>query len=258
MSTLSATNRSRQQVLGYPVDIVDEDRALSIVESAWEAGKALHIVTLNAEMVVAAQQDSDLDRIVRHAHLIIPDGAGVVWAVRMAGTQIGRLPGIELAAATLERAARHGKKVALLGGRPEVVEKLLFVLPERYPGLNIVASRNGYFKPDEVETVVDDIAQHQPDLLLVALGVPKQEQFIDRFGPQFPNTVMIGVGGSFDVWAGEVKRAPEFMRKLDLEWLYRLIREPWRWRRMGSSLPNFGMQVLKDRIRRSSTRSKNR
>ncbi|HEY9789041.1 MAG TPA: WecB/TagA/CpsF family glycosyltransferase [Candidatus Obscuribacterales bacterium] len=249
MSTLSATNRSRQKVLGYPVDVVDEERALAVVEAAWENHKPLHIVTLNAEMVVAAQQDGELDRIIRRAHLIIPDGAGVVWAVRLSGQQIQRLPGIELAAAALGRAAAENRKVALIGGRQEVLEKLIYCLGERFPGINIVAWHNGYFQSDEAEEIVDEIAHTEPDLLLIALGVPKQEYFIDKWAHRFPSSVMIGVGGSFDVWAGEVKRAPKVMRDLHLEWLYRLVVEPWRWRRIGSALPNFGFQVLHDRLK---------
>jgi N-acetylglucosaminyldiphosphoundecaprenol N-acetyl-beta-D-mannosaminyltransferase len=249
MFTLSATNRSRQKVLGYPVDVVDEARALSVIEQAWSAQRRLHIVTLNAEMVVAAQQDGELDRIIREAHLIIPDGAGVVWAVRLSGQQINRLPGVELSLAALNRAAQLGRKVALIGARQEVLEKLLYELPTQMPGLQIVASHNGFFTEEDAEAVAEQIADHKPDLVLVALGVPKQEFFIDRFAHAFPQAVMVGVGGSFDVWAGEVKRAPKVMRDLHLEWLYRLAVEPWRWRRMGSSLPNFGFQVLKDRWR---------
>jgi N-acetylglucosaminyldiphosphoundecaprenol N-acetyl-beta-D-mannosaminyltransferase len=230
---------------------VDEARALAVIESAWDAGKGLYVVTLNAEMVVQAQQDAELDRIIRHAHLIIPDGAGVVWAVRLSGQQINRLPGIELAAAALQRAAELRKKVVLLGSRREVLERLCYDLPNRFTGLNIVASHDGYFAPDEAEAIVDQIAQHDPDLVLVALGVPKQEYFIDRWAHAFPHAVLIGVGGSFDVWAGEVKRAPKFMRDMHLEWLYRLIVEPWRWKRIGSALPTFGFRVLQDKLKSS-------
>lgn len=255
MSTLSATNRARQQVLGYPVDVVDEGLALEVIEDTWRAGKSLHIVTLNAEMVVAAQQNSDLDRIVRHAHLIVPDGAGVVWAVRLSGGKVNRLPGIELAAAALSRAALRKKRVALLGGKPEVLEKLKRELPEKYPGLDIVATHHGYFGQDDEEEIVDGLLEASPDLVLVALGVPKQEFFIDRWNSVLSKSVLVGVGGSFDVWAGTVKRAPLFMRRLHMEWLYRLICEPWRWRRMGSSLPSFGLQVLRHSMRTSSHRN---
>ena len=257
MSTLSATNRSRQKVLGYPVDVVDQARALEVIESAWDASKTLHIVTLNAEMVVAAQQDAELDRIIRHAHLIVPDGSGVVWAVRLTGEHIDRLPGIELAAAALGLAADRRRKVALIGGRQEVLDRLLYELPLCYAGLNIVGSYHGYFATDEAEAVADEIAHHEPELVLIALGVPKQEYFIDRFQHLFPKAVIIGVGGSFDIWAGTVKRAPESMRRMHLEWLYRLTTEPWRWKRIAAALPNFGCQVLYDRLKGSGkTKSK--
>lgn len=254
MSTLSATNRSRQQVLGYPVDVVDEGLALEVIEDAWRARKGLHIVTLNAEMVVSAQQNSDLDRIIRHAHLIVPDGAGVVWAVRLGGGHVNRLPGIELAQAALSRAALRKKRVALLGGKPEVLEKLKRELPERFPGLDIVATHHGYFGQDDEEHIVEALLEQSPDLVLVALGVPKQEFFIDRWNSVLQSSVLVGVGGSFDVWAGTVKRAPLFMRRMHLEWLYRLMMEPWRWRRMGSSLPSFGLQVLRHSMRQSTHR----
>lgn len=249
MSTLSATNRDRQKVLGYPVDVVDQPRALEVIESAWQRHRGLQIVTLNAEMVVAAQQDAELDRIIRHAHLIIPDGAGVVWAVKLNGQQISRVPGIELANAAIARAASTGRRVALLGGKPDVLQRLLDLLPEQFPGLNIVASHHGYFTLDEEEEVVDHLTSDEPELVLVALGVPKQEYFIDRWQSHFPRAVFIGVGGSFDVWTGQVKRAPVYMQKMNLEWLYRLISEPWRLKRMGASLPQFFFQVLQHSLR---------
>ncbi|MBY0360000.1 MAG: WecB/TagA/CpsF family glycosyltransferase [Candidatus Obscuribacterales bacterium] len=249
MSTLSATNRSRQKVLGYPVDVVDEEQAIAVVESAWNLRRGLQIVTLNAEMIVAAQQDAELDRIIRHAHLIVPDGAGVVWAVKLNGQPINRLPGIELSAALLGRAALNGRKVALLGGKPEVVENLQAVLLQKFPGLKIVAARHGYFSLDDEERIVDELAKYEPELILVALGVPKQEYFIDRWHSSFPSSVMVGVGGSFDVWTGQVKRAPAYMRQLNLEWLYRLVSEPWRYKRILSCLPNFFFQVLQDALK---------
>jgi N-acetylglucosaminyldiphosphoundecaprenol N-acetyl-beta-D-mannosaminyltransferase len=244
MSNLSAVNRTRHRVLGYPVDIVDETQALAIIADAWARGRGMHVVTLNAEMVVAAQHDAELDRIIRRAHLIVPDGAGVVFAVKLAGQSVCRLPGIELAAATLRAAAERGCRVALLGGKPETMEALLDVLPQRFAGLNIVHSRHGYFSLDEQDSVIEDLVQHEPQLLLVALGVPKQEYFIDKLSQCLPHTIKIGVGGSFDVWTGQVKRAPEIMRRFSLEWLYRLYKEPWRFNRMMTSLPKFFIQVL--------------
>src|SRR5271163_68933 len=125
MSALSATYRTRQKVLGYPVDLVDLKSALEVIETAWQAEKGLQVETLNAEMVIAAQKDHRLDRIIRHAHLIVPDGAGVVWAIRLAGHHVDRLPGIELANLALMSAAAKGVNVALVGGRQEVLDTLL-------------------------------------------------------------------------------------------------------------------------------------
>jgi N-acetylglucosaminyldiphosphoundecaprenol N-acetyl-beta-D-mannosaminyltransferase len=246
MSTLSATNRSRQKVLGYPVDAVDLNLALKVIESAWADDKALHVVTLNAEMVVAAQDDPVLDRIIRHAHLIIPDGAGIVWAVKLTGQNIQRLPGIELAEHALRRSAFLGVKVALIGSQRQVIEKLQIDLPKIYPGLNIVFAQHGFFSLNEEEAIVEKIALCEPQLVLVALGVPRQEYFIDKWHTAFPKAITIGVGGSFDVWAGSVKRAPKLMQNLHLEWLYRLISQPWRAKRIGVNLPKFFIRVVND------------
>lgn len=227
--------------------MVDEALALEIIESAWRDGKAMHIVTLNAEMVVAAQQNSELDRIIRHAHLIIADGAGIVWAMRLQGVYVDRLPGIELASVALARAACAGRPVALIGAEKSVLTRLKKCLPEQYPGLEIVAVQHGYFSSVEEERIVAELSSHKPELVLVALGMPKQEYFIDRWQrAAFPKAVMMGVGGSFDVWAGVSKRAPEKMQQLHLEWLYRLITEPWRWRRICCALPSFALKVILD------------
>jgi N-acetylglucosaminyldiphosphoundecaprenol N-acetyl-beta-D-mannosaminyltransferase len=245
---LSAISKSREKVLGYPVDIIDRDTALSIIESSWHAGKGLNVVTLNAEMVIAAQKDSELDRIIRHSSLIIADGAGVVWALKLYGHNVERLPGIELADATLELASKLGKKVSLIGGKKEVLEALLEVVKKRYPGITLGVCHHGYFAED-TEEILQEISQSEPDLVLVALGVPRQEFFIDQNrNSYFPKSILIGVGGSFDVWTGNVKRAPELMRKLNLEWLWRLMKEPWRANRMASALPNFAFQVILEKF----------
>lgn len=249
MSALTATYKNRQKVLGYPVDMVSEQSALEIISEAWKNGKSLHVVTINAEMVVTAQRDQQLDRIIRHAHLIVPDGSGVVFALKLIGQTVTKLPGIELAAAALREAAKTNRRIALLGGKPEVMEKLQKVLIEQYPGINIVASHDGYWSNDTEDEVVDALSVAEPDLLLVAMGVPRQEYFLDRWHAAFPHAVMIGVGGSFDVWTGTVKRAPALFRKLHLEWLYRLLAEPWRYKRIGSALPSFAIQVLAEAAR---------
>lgn len=256
MSTLLATYRSRHKVLGYPVDVVNEDSAISVVQAAWQGERGMHIVTLNAEMVVQAQKNAELDRIIRHAHLIIPDGSGVVWALKLAGQQSSRLPGIQLARKTLEVACREGRRIALIGGKPEVMVQLKAKLQEDFPGIKIVGAQDGYFTRDQEPEIVDELLPQEPELILVALGVPKQEYFIDKWQHSFPRAVMIGVGGSFDVWTGTVKRAPEIFQKCHLEWFYRLLSEPWRAKRMMSSLPSFALQVLGENLKGKSSNDK--
>ncbi|MBS1996441.1 MAG: WecB/TagA/CpsF family glycosyltransferase [Cyanobacteria bacterium SZAS LIN-2] len=249
----SPSANNRQKVLGYPVDLLDEQSALDKIESAWHKengqGAYMHVVTLNAEMVVASQKDKELDRVVRNANLVVPDGAGVVFALRLKGSQVNRLPGIELAHGALARAAGAGQEVALIGGRPEVMDKLVQVLPTMHPGLKICAHQNGFFKAEEEKALLEAISARKPKLVLVALGVPRQEFFIDRNKHLFPHSVLVGVGGSFDVWTGFVARAPQFFQRFHLEWLYRLLKEPWRFKRMAGSLPNFAIQVLLDRAK---------
>lgn len=245
MSTLSCTLKSRENVLGYPVDTVDLNRAAEVIEQAWAEAKAMHVVTLNAEMVIAAQNDCELDRIIRRAHLIVPDGAGVVWALSLSGKKASRLPGIDLAWQSLAQAAKNKRKVALIGGKKELLSLVEKSLLQAHPGIEIVACQDGYFSQEQELEIVDAISAKSPDLILVALGVPKQEYFIDRYtASHFAKCVCIGVGGSFDVWSGVKKRAPVIWQRLNLEWLYRLLCEPWRAQRMASSLPNFALQVL--------------
>jgi N-acetylglucosaminyldiphosphoundecaprenol N-acetyl-beta-D-mannosaminyltransferase len=255
MSTTKAGPKPRQQVLGYPVDLVDKSEALALIKAAWQKEKPLHVVTLNAEMVIAAQQQQELDRTIREAHLIIPDGSGVVFALRLNGYSSSRLPGIELAQASLELASQEKKRLALVGGRPEVISLLKEKLKSDYPGIELAYARDGYFGEAEEPEIFSQIKASGAQLVLVALGVPKQEFFIDRLQASKIDAVLIGVGGSFDVWTGLTKRAPEQFQKLHLEWLYRLMSEPWRWKRMLSALPNFALQVIFDFIRRPGRKS---
>jgi N-acetylglucosaminyldiphosphoundecaprenol N-acetyl-beta-D-mannosaminyltransferase len=239
---------NRPTVLGYPVDLCDKDEALARIENSWQEGKFCHVVTMNAEMVVQAQNDQNLDGIIREATLVVPDGAGVVWAIKLSGQGSGkpvvRVPGVELSKSCLSLASKHKLKVALLGGRPEVMDKLSELVKSDYQGINLVAAKNGYFKSEEEEQIVRELAKAQPQLVLVALGVPRQEFFIKKWKALFPSASLIGVGGSFDVWTGFVQRAPESFQKFHLEWLYRLLKEPWRAKRMASTLPNFALQVI--------------
>ena len=236
--------KERQHILNYPVDLIDQVEALSVIENAWSAHKYMHVVTLNAEMIIAAQKDSWLDKIIHEANLVIADGAGVVIALKLYAHNIKRLPGIELAEKTLSLAAHQNIPVALIGGKPEVLDILRRILPLKFPGLNLVACHDGYFQLEQDHTVIESIRNNGAQLVLVAMGIPRQEYFIDLAREMGAQAVFIGVGGSFDVWSGTKRRAPMIFQKCNLEWLYRLLSEPWRLKRMGTALPDFAYQII--------------
>jgi N-acetylglucosaminyldiphosphoundecaprenol N-acetyl-beta-D-mannosaminyltransferase len=230
----------RSRVLGIPVDVCAD---------VFEAALALHrrgggqIVTLNAEMTMAARQDRALREVIEQAALVIPDGAGVVWALGRQGHRVRRSPGIELAHHLLTHAAGAGWRVALVGASPEVMATLVGRLRRQFPGLGLVMAVHGYQSGESWPGLERELRSSEPDLVLVALGVPRQETWIQRVR-QGSGGLWMGVGGSFDVWAGTKKRAPAWMGALRIEWLYRLIQEPTRWRRM-LSLPAFAWSVLR-------------
>jgi len=235
---------NRPHVLSYGVDLVSQDEALAIIARAWQTNNGLHVITLNAEMIIAAKRDPKLDNIIRQANLVIADGAGVVLALKLNGHNIKRLPGIELAQSTLSIAASQKIPVALIGGQTEVLQQLSLTLPKQYPDLNLVACKDGYFKSEDEPEIITNVAQARPQLILVAMGVPRQEYFIAQLRKTMPQAVCIGVGGSFDIWAGKKKRAPVIFQSCHLEWLYRLLSEPWRFKRMSMALPEFAAQVI--------------
>lgn len=236
----TATEPLRTSVLGVPV---------SVCPDVFDAALALHqqgggqIVTLNAEMTMAAKADPALGAAIAAASLVIPDGAGVVWALGRQGYRVRRSPGIELARDLLTHAAAQGWKVALVGASPAVMEQLTQRLRRELPGLQLVLTAHGYQPPEAWPGLEQQLLAARPDLVLVALGVPRQETWIQQF-PGRRVGLWMGVGGSFDVWAGVKKRAPAWMGALQIEWLYRLLQEPARWRRM-LSLPAFAWAVLR-------------
>jgi len=201
------------------------------------------IVTLNAEMTMAAKADPALGAAIAQADLVIPDGAGVVWALGRQGYRVRRSPGIELARQLLVYAAAHRWRVALVGASPEVMELLVARLQAEIPELDLAFTIHGYQNPEQWPGIEQQLQQARPDLVLAALGVPRQETWIQRLHAGQPGLWM-GVGGSFDVWSGTKQRAPHWMGRFQIEWLYRLIQEPSRWRRM-LALPAFAWAVLR-------------
>jgi N-acetylglucosaminyldiphosphoundecaprenol N-acetyl-beta-D-mannosaminyltransferase len=231
----------RTHVLGVPVDVCDV-RATAL--DLQRRGNA-QVVTLNAEMTMAARANPALGAAIAAADLVIPDGAGVVWALGRQGYRVRRSPGIELARWLLEHGAAVGWRVALVGASPDVMERLRLRLSQDLPGLNLVFSAHGYQPAEAWPALESELLAARPDLVLVALGVPRQELWIQEL-PRPRTGLWMGVGGSFDVWAGVKKRAPDWMSALQIEWLYRLVKEPTRWRRM-LALPAFAWQVLQER-----------
>ena len=236
----SVTTQPKATVLGLPVSICTDVLAAAV--TLHDQGGGGQIVTLNAEMTMAALADPALEGAIRGADLVIPDGAGVVWALGREGIRVRRAPGIELARKLLEHAATQGWRVALVGSTPQVLEQLCPRLVREIPGLQLVMAIHGYCDPRSWPELEERLLSRHPDLTLVALGVPRQELWIQALPHPLPGLWM-GVGGSFDVWAGSKKRAPLWMGRLHLEWLYRLIQEPTRWRRM-LALPAFVRAVL--------------
>ena len=233
-------DRRRCRVLGIPVDACRDVRAAALGLHARGGGR---IVTLNAEMTMTARSNPELCGAIATADLVIPDGAGVVWALSRQGVKVVRSPGIELAWTLLSYAAAHQWRVALIGASPEVMSTLQHRLPSQLPGLNLVMAVNGYQPQEAWPGLESQLLGLQPDLVLIALGVPRQETWSQAVGSDVPGLWM-GVGGSFDVWAGVKTRAPNWMGRLQIEWLYRLIQEPSRWRRM-LSLPQFVWEVIR-------------
>lgn len=237
----------RTDVLGVAFDDVamDEavDRALAMLE---EDGPHL-VVTPNPEIVQRAKQDPEFAQILARAHLVIPDGIGVIYAAKILGRPLkGRVPGIDFAAALLGRAAGMGKRLYLLGAAPGVAEQAAVNLQAAYPGLVVCGAHDGYFQEDG--PVADAIRAARADIVFVCLGFPKQEKWIAANGEAAGARLYIGLGGSLDVFAGKVERAPESFQKLGLEWLYRLIRQPSRIGRM-SKLPLFLVSAAGERLR---------
>jgi len=233
-------------VLGVGFDPVTREEALRVVVGLAEGGGVHQVVTAGAELVMMAGRDPALSASLARATLVLPDGAGVVWASRRLHPPglPARVPGVELAAQLLQLAENHRWPVFLLGARPWVLDTLVTRLRKTQPGLTIAGARHGYFDSDQERAMARRIARQRPRLLLVALGQPRQERFIAAYQDHWKDLVAVGVGGSFDVLAGVVPRAPVWMRRQGLEWLYRLLREPKRWRRQ-LALPAFTLAVLR-------------
>lgn len=245
----------RIKFLDVPVDIVDEDQALEIFRGLMATDQLSLIVTPNSEIIVNASKDPELKRIIEQADLIIPDGIGLVYASKIMGVPLKeRVTGIDFLNAILGYLEKTGQSVFFLGSKPGegaaagVAELAAERIKEKYPGLMVAGTHHGYFKEADEAALVKLINSSGADFLCVALGSPKQEKFVDSYRSTLKVKSAIGVGGSLDVWAGTLKRAPEFYRNHGLEWLYRLIQQPSRYKRM-AALPLFMIKIAVSRFK---------
>lgn len=233
-------------VMGVLFDNVTMEEALARAEKLLEQPGADYVVTPNAEIVYEAMRDPEMTDLLNRASLVLPDGAGVVLGSKLLGTPLReKVAGVEFADGVLGILAKRGGSVYLLGGKPGVAQLAAEKMTQKHPGLKIAGLADGYFR-DEAP-VVEAINAAGADMLFVCLGAPKQEKFMTEHRAQLQVRLMAGLGGSLDAFAGTVKRAPQWMINCSLEWLYRLIQEPKRFKRM-LRLPKFIWAVICRRL----------
>ncbi len=232
MNPMTATWNIRE-LFGIPIAALTMDEALDLVDDAVARRHSLRIGVVNAAKIVSMGRDALLRDDVVSSDIILADGVSVVWASRMLGRPLPeRVAGIDLMHGMFERGNSRGYRVYCLGATDAVLDRAIARIATQYPGVRVVGKRNGYFTQAEEAAVAADIAASRPDILLVAMTSPKKEHFLGAWGPQLRVPVCHGVGGSFDVLADKVRRAPALWQRLGLEWLYRVKQEPRRlWRR---------------------------
>ena len=237
----------RTDILGVAFDNVSMDEAVERAMALLEQEGPHLVVTPNAEIVQQARSDPEFAALIAQADLVLPDGVGVIHASRILGRPLkGRVPGVDFADALMDAMARAGKRLFLLGAKPGVAEQAARRLAGQHPGLTVCGVHDGYFKQDA--PVAQAIRAARADVVFVCLGAPKQEKWAAAHGAQTGARLLVGLGGSLDVFAGQVDRAPERWQKLGLEWLYRAIRQPARFKRV-AKLPLFLCSAVGARLK---------
>lgn len=230
------------ELLGYSIDDYSFDEAVLKAKELIDSDKVSQVITINPEMFQTADSDSSFANIVREAEMVIPDGIGIKIGLKLTGKNVARIPGIDFAKKLLKEAALSNIPVAIIGSKEEVITKAIENLQNEISGLNIVYYHNGYFDNDE--EIYSELRNHSPKLILIAMGSPRQEKFIYEAKKKLNPALMVGIGGSLDVWSGYVKRAPKIYQILGLEWLYRTVTQPSRFKRIFPTLPLFLIRVL--------------
>lgn len=219
----------RVEVLGVPVDPWTMVQTVQAADWLASEGKFAHLIGVNADKLLQMQDDSEMDAIVRHCEIVNTDGASMVMAANKLGVVVPeRVAGIDLMWELCDLAERKGYPIYLIGAKDEVVRKTAAVLQEHYPRIVISGFRDGYFKDDEFDIVVEQVRETKPVIVFVGITSPKKERLIERFRKHGATGVFVGVGGSFDVVSGNIPRAPIWMQRANLEWLFRMTQEPKR------------------------------
>lgn len=237
---------------GVMIDNVTMNEALDKVLSMLKGQTPQKIFTPNSEIIMLATREPELKHILNGAELVVPDGAGVILASRIMKNELKeKVSGIDLVKSIFKNTGKRPTSFFIFGGKPGVAEKASINILSDHPKAKILGYRNGYFDESEVPGIIKQINESKAEILLVGLGAPKQEKWIHRYAGELNCKVLMGIGGSIDVFAGTAKLAPEFIRKAGLEWLYRLIKEPKRAKRM-LDLPRFILLTLKKTIIKGS------
>ncbi len=240
----------KYDILGINVNNATMDEAVSEVSTFIDTTDAHMVVTPNAEILFMCHEDDELKKMINSASFVAPDGIGVVHAAKLYGTPLKqKVPGCELGFNLLFEAAKKGAGVFLFGAKPGVADMAATKLKEKVPNLVISGTRDGYFKPEDEPEIIKQINDSGAKILWVCLGAPRQEKWMYAHREELNVGVMLGLGGSMDVYAGTVNRAPKIFIKLGCEWLYRLIKEPWRFSRM-MKIPKVLLIAKKDAKRR--------
>lgn len=219
---------------------------LDCIESVLQGGGSEYVCTVDASGAVMANADPDLAQIYRSALLATPDSHGVIWALRYRGVrECRRVSGIEIADKLCAASSRKGYRVFFLGAAPGVAEEAAERILLKHPGCRIVGTRNGFFTPEDDSLVAEEVAQAHPDILLVAMGIPRQEKFIAQWQATTGAKIAMGVGGTFDVMSGRIRRAPRWVQAIRCEWLWRLLQDPRKIAKV-KLLPKFLLAVLRE------------
>lgn len=230
-------------ILGVPVDAITMGEAVARIDGFIEKRTPVLVATANAEMLMRATHDGALRRILQGAAMVTPDGAGTVWAAHHLGHAMPeRVAGYDMVHELMREAPAKHRRIFFFGSAPGVADKAKKKAEQLYPGIEIVGTRNGFFTAADEPAIIEEIKAAHPDILLAALGVPKQEKWLAKHLGELGVPVAIGVGGTFDVMAGVMKRAPHWMQRAKLEWLFRGMMQPQRAGRL-LALPRFVLKV---------------